>query len=179
MPPNRLGEMRLPPDEKPASWLLTNDTNQVTFEALHIDTSGAVSADFQVRIRSYDFRLSETKPILSDEFRNHLKELGFSPFDGYSVRDFEPALYMVWNRHLQGRQHPALSKDSYSGQVLYESCCSSGDDILIEADSVKLERNRRINSMLAPLSAIRDAVQFLLALPLLLFILLSGFRPGA
>ena len=74
---------------------------------------------------------------------------------------------MVWERDLAGRQYPVQSRNSYAGRVMWEWCCSSGIDV-IEENPAKLARNRRINSVLAPLHAIRKGVEFLLVLPVLL-----------
>lgn len=181
LPENRLNEVFPPPDiEIPPAWTIANHPADVSFESMRVDSGGAVATNFRVRFGGYDSRRSEPETVLSDRERINMKEAGFLPSNGNSVGNFNPPLYMVWSRELVGRQYPALSRNYYTGRFIKEQCCIRDGRIeIIEDDPAGLARNRRINSVLAPLHAIKEVVYRLVTFPLLLFILLSGFRPGA
>lgn len=142
-------------------------------DTIRVQSTGTAATKVSIMLGGYDSRLSETKKgILPDDLRADLAELGFAPSNGNVVGDFDPPLYMIWSAEVSGRQYPANSREAYTGLDLL--ALTQPEILVAAADAPTLERNRRLNTLLRPLTAVRDAVE---TAAFVLFMVITGTKP--
>lgn len=143
-------------------------------DTIRVQSTGMATTRIDIMLGGYDARQSETgKGILPDDLRADLAELGFVPSNGNVVGDFDPPLYMIWSADVSGRQYPANSREAYIGMDL---TAFMQPDLLVAADDAPaLDRNRRLDTILRPLAAVRGAVE---TAAFALFMIITGANPA-
>jgi hypothetical protein len=172
LPPNHLNDLPL----SSCTQALSNWISQTGFDLneIRLDPTGAAKASIAMLFGGYDSTLPVVKSILLESDRKRLLELGFSPSNGNVLGLLDEPLYMEWRADLSGQQYPANSREKYAGASL----CVSGKpfvSVLVE-DPIALRRNRNIRLILSPLTALRDGIQQILFI--LLIIMTGGAHLG-
>jgi hypothetical protein len=170
LPPNRLNELSSPRFDR----LNTLGGTRVYLDATRVQSTGMATTKISIMLGGYDSNLIETKRgILPDDLRADLAALGFLPSNGNFVGDFDAPLYMVWSTELSGRQYPASSREANTGKDLMTPMLS--ETLVITDDEPTQERNRRLNAMLRPLTALREGVE---TSAIVLFLIIIGANPA-
>ncbi|SCB38105.1 hypothetical protein [Rhizobium lusitanum] len=170
LPPNRLNELSSARYDR----LSSLGGTRAYLDKIRVRSTGMATAKISIMLGGYDSNLSKTrKGILPDDLRADLVTLGFVPSNGNVVGDFDTPLYMIWSTELSGRQYPANSREAYTGVDLTTPTVS--ETLVVSDDEPALERNRRLNTMLRPLTALRDGVE---TGALVLFMIIIGANPA-
>lgn len=170
LPPNRLNEL----SSTRFNQLRSLGGTRVHLDATRVQSTGMATTKISIMLGGYDSNLIETKRgILPDDLRADLAALGFMPSNGNFVGDFDVPLYMVWSTELSGRRYPANSREAYTGVDLTTPTVS--ETLVVSDDEPTLERNRRLNTILRPLTALRDGVE---TGALVLFMIIIGANPA-
>ncbi|MGO1068538.1 hypothetical protein [Lysobacter sp. CA199] len=174
LPANRLND--LPPVVSQSQPHTTVDLKSIDLGEVRVDSAGAASASLAVNIGGYDVTAPKTESVLPQEGRRALADLGFIPSNGIVSGNFEPSLYMAWQADLKGRRYPANSRGEYQGVDLTPWPWGTNATIVDVIDDGTLARNRVLNTLLRPLTTVRNGIIMVVGV---LLILVTGFRPGA
>ena len=170
LPPNRLNELSSARYDR----LPSLGGTRVYLDRITVQSTGVAATRISIMLGGYDSSEGETKgSLLPDDLRSDLAELGFVPSNGNSVGDFDTPLYMIWNAELSGQQYPANSREAYEGMDLMAS--ASSEALIASDDELALKRNRRLNAVLRPLTAIREGVE---TVAVALYMLIAGAKFG-
>ena len=169
LPPNRLNEL----SSRRYDQLSSLGGTRAYLDTIRVQSTGMATSKISIMLGGYDSNLSETKKgILPEDLRADLAALGFVPSNGNVVGDFDTPLYMVWSTELSGRQYPVNSREPYTGIDLTTPTAS--ETLVASEDGSALERNRKLNAMPRPLTALRDGVE---TVALVLFMTIIGANP--
>ncbi|WP_234908431.1 hypothetical protein [Rhizobium rhizogenes] len=169
MPPNRLNELSSTRYDQ----LSSLGGTRAYLGTIRVQSTGMATSKISIMLGGYDSSLSETKKgVLPDDLRADLAALGFVPSNGNVVGDFDTPLYMVWSTELSGRQYPVNSREAYTGIDL--TAPTASEVLVTSDDQPALERNRRLNAMLRPLTALREGME---TAALVLFMIVIGANP--
>ena len=125
---------------------------------IQLDRKGAASTTVTILFGGYDSHVSETKTILNDKDRQRLKNQGLSPSNWNVQGEIDPPLYMVWSTDLSGQNYPTNSR-SGSREITWQGEIEPNVRV-ITVDPETLQRHRLFNTLLRPLTFIRDGVLY-------------------
>jgi len=135
---------------------------------LQLNPDGSFSSRLTVTFIGYDSALRTLDIGLPKTEIARLEKFGFKRIKNEYTGDFNA----TWSTDIIGHRHDHSSLGAYSGIDLL-TCCSN-DLTVIHDTKETIDRNRRLNATLRPLTVVSDAVKGAISYLLLLVLLLTG-----